>query len=347
MRIGFVYDVSENVFATTEEGCPIEELKTELFSATQANTLVAAMKQLGHEVIIIDGAKDFAESIATYKKQIDFVFNEAKGLFGIDRKMAVPALCRIYRLPYLGSDAYTVTLARNKWHTLAVAAMCGILVPESALFESEKDPSIGGWSLFPAIVKPNFESASIGITDASIVRNTEQLLQQVQRTTSVYQQPALVQQFIMGTEIQVSLVGTRSPIVLPVVEIRTEEFSREGYSFIRNQDWIDDQVDIIPYDREDIGKEAGRLARIIYQHLGIHDYGRVDFRIDLSGRLFFIEAATHPHLTLGCSFQVAAQLHGWLFIDMLSNLIESASQRHASVGASGSSLIGANPSLPD
>src|SRR4051812_14462684 len=104
MRVAFVYDVRENVFGISN--APVEELATELFSPTQANDLISAIKELGHEVEVIDGAMQFAKQIATLRNTVDFVFNEAKGIFGADRKMALPALCRIHGIPFLGTSAY-------------------------------------------------------------------------------------------------------------------------------------------------------------------------------------------------------------------------------------------------
>lgn len=324
MRIGFVYDVLENAFASHREK-RIEELTTELFTASQANTILAGLKELGHDVVVIDGAPDFISRLASFGREVDFVFNEAKGLFGPDRKMAVPALCRIHNIPYLGSDAYTVTLARNKWHTLGVAAISGVPIPRSKLFESSDTEDEFGWKHYPAIVKPLYESASIGITEASVVNNNRELSRMARRINTTYSQPALVQQFVPGVEVQVSIIGNGSLAVLPLVEVNILDARLGVRQIITNDDWNNGNVIFSPsFLDHALEKRIASLALQTFRALCIRDYGRIDFRVTPDSEVFFIEAATHPHITPGSSFSLAAGLNGLTFCEMLEALLSAA-----------------------
>jgi D-alanine-D-alanine ligase len=323
MKIGFVYDILENVLSSQQDR-PIRELTTELFTSKEANELITGLKDLSHEILIIDGAKEFAENVMRYRTLIDFVFNEAKGLFGPDRKMAVPTLCRIYGIPYLGSDAYAVTLSRNKWHTLAVASFAGAAVPASILIELDHLEMLDSWRHYPAIVKPNFESSSIGITDNSIVNDPMALCRQVSSIHERYQQPALVQEFLPGLEIQVSVLGNSPPVSLDVVGLTIQDGNGGLRDFVRGEDWLEGRVTFAPFRDNPIANKAANIALRLFRALGMQDYGRLDFRVTPSGNLFFIESATHPHILPTSSFAQAAQRRGMSFTAMLRELIAAS-----------------------
>jgi D-alanine-D-alanine ligase len=331
MRIGFVYDILENVLASNRGGGPTEELATELFTSQQANELIAGLKGLGHEVHVIDGADKFASQVIRYCDELDFVFNEAKGLFGPDRKMVLPALCRIYGIPYLGSDAYAVTLSRNKWHTLGIAAFAGIPIPASQYVESRDLGTLASWRHFPAIVKPNFESASIGISDASVVHDVKTLRSQVSVIHETYLQPALVQEYIPGSELQVSVLGNSHPVSLGVVELQIIDANGRERKVLRSEDWQEGNVSFLPCSAATVADKASDLARVLFRVLGMHDYARLDFRVTPSGDLYFIESATHPHILGESSFTQAARSYGLSFQDMLEKLIAASLERHGSV----------------
>lgn len=327
MKIGFVYDILENVLASRQVS-PVRELTTELFTSKEANELITGLKHLGHEIVVIDGAKEFSENVMSYRAQIDFVFNEAKGLFGPDRKIAVPTLCRIYGIPYLGSDAYAVTLSRNKWHTLAVASFAGFSVPASILVDSDSFEMLDFWRQFPAIVKPNFESSSIGITDNSIVHDLLELRNQVSTIHERYQQPALVQEFLPGLEIQISVLGNSPPVSLGVVGLTIQDSNGGLRDFVRGEDWLEGRVSFVPFREDPIADKAATIALRLFRALGMQDYGRLDFRVTPSGNLFFIESATHPHILPTSSFAQAAQRCGMSFTAMLGELIAAGLERH-------------------
>ncbi len=72
---------------------------------------------------------------------------------------------------------------------------------------------------FPLIVKPSREDASVGIEDRSVVYNLADLRTRVRFIHEEFDQPALVEQYINGRELNVAIIGNKSPLVLPISEI--------------------------------------------------------------------------------------------------------------------------------
>ena len=65
---------------------------------------------------------------------------------------------------------------------------------------------------FPLFVKTLHEGTSKGITQDSRVENFEQLKDQVEHICRNYKQPALVEEFIKGTEFTVAVIGNDPPV---------------------------------------------------------------------------------------------------------------------------------------
>jgi hypothetical protein len=71
---------------------------------------------------------------------------------------------------------------------------------------------------FPLIVKPTREDASVGISRRSVVRDKKSLAARVAEVRARFRQPVLVERFIDGRELYVTLLGAE-PVAMPMHEI--------------------------------------------------------------------------------------------------------------------------------
>ena len=150
----------------------------------------------------------------------EVAFNLAEGLG--DRSGSehlIPALLEAAELPYTGADSTALALCRDKARTKRLLAASGLATPAWQLFE-RPDQERAADLAFPLIVKPCLEDASIGITADSVVRDDEALRRRVAHVLEHYRQPALVEQFIEGREINCALLGNGDALeALPPAEI--------------------------------------------------------------------------------------------------------------------------------
>ena len=148
-----------------------------------------------------------------------FVFNIAEGLHGVSREAQVPAMLELLQIPYLGSDPLTLALCLDKARTKEVLAHHGVRTAPFVMVESMEELE-DARVRFPLIVKPLHEGSSKGIYNSCVVRNSDELEQEVRTILTTYHEPVLVEEFLPGREFTVAILGNGQALtVLPIVEI--------------------------------------------------------------------------------------------------------------------------------
>ena len=72
---------------------------------------------------------------------------------------------------------------------------------------------------FPLFAKPARQDASLGINSNSVCCDGDQLEKQVQYIHDIYEQEALIEEYLDGREFNVSVIGEKNPEVLAIQEI--------------------------------------------------------------------------------------------------------------------------------
>jgi D-alanine-D-alanine ligase len=193
-----------------------------------------ALKPLGHETKIVPVALDVYKLIDELKNDPpDMIFNLCESLDGDPtQEMNIAALFEILKIPYTGSRALTLGIALNKWRVKEILNYYNIPTAAHYLCGNVSKFNENGYSRlkdnYPLIVKPSREDASIGIENRSVVYDEAQLKERIEFILDEYKQPALIEQFIDGREINVSVVGNvkesiEDLIVFPISEIDFSE----------------------------------------------------------------------------------------------------------------------------
>ena len=124
-------------------------------------------------------------------------------------------------IPYTGCNPRGLTLARDKG--LAKKILHYHELPTPKFFISLKGTSpikrdINGLQ-YPLIVKCLSEESSYGLSQSSIVKNNKQLLERLDYIHRKLQTDAIVEEFIIGRELSVGVLGNERPEALPVCEV--------------------------------------------------------------------------------------------------------------------------------
>lgn len=123
------------------------------------------------------------------------------------------------------------------------------------------------------------------------------------------------ERFIPGREFNLSLIETETGSrVLPPAEIDFSGLGGDRASIVGySAKWLPGshefentprRFDFAPEDRE-LLDELGRVAVGSWSAFGLAGYARVDFRVDLEGRLFVLEVNANPCLSADAGFMAA------------------------------------------
>lgn len=301
-----------------------------------ARAVADALQARGNEVELHAVPTNTAQVAAFVSAlRADVVFNLVEALGGDARlEPAFAWALELQRLRYTGAPPRAMTLCLEKPVAQAVLRAAGVLVPRHVVLTHGDEP-LAGLNL-PAIVKPAREDASHGIDSASVVHDESALRTRARHVIEHYAQPAIVEEFIAGREINVGLLVTpRGLETLPLSEIDYAGFppgmprivSYAGKWIETSRDWALTQV-VAARDLDDAQRtRIESIALRAFDVLGLRGYGRVDMRLDARGEPFVIDVNPNPDISPDAGFALAAARAGWSHADVVAWIVASAHTR--------------------
>lgn len=217
------------------------------------------------------------------------------GTYGEDGQ--VQGLLESFDMPYLGSGVLASSLCMDKGLTNEVLAYKGfdqadfiLLSPEDMNKEDlifEKTKEIG----YPVFVKPCNAGSSVGVTKV----DKEEDLAHALYTAFNFDEKILIEEGVIGRELEVAVMGNDDPIAsLP------GEHIIEGHDFFNYDSKYKDEKTVLktPAGLEDEDyKRVRKLAEDVYKALGCKGLARVDIFLNEEGRLLVNEINTFPGMT--------------------------------------------------
>lgn len=322
MLIGLTFDLRSEYLALGYSEAETAEFDRE----STVDALEGALRHLGHRTDRIGHVFALTRRLAAGDRW-DLVFNIAEGLRGYAREAQVPALLEAYDIPCALSDAMVLALTLHKGLTKRVVRDLGIPTPDFALAADERD--LADVRLpFPLFVKPVAEGTSRGITGRSKVTNRRELARACRAVWKTCRQPAIVEEFLPGREFTVGITGTgHAAVAVGVLEVTLKPQAEAGvYSYV-NKERCEDLV-VYTLARDALGQAAAAVALAAWRGLECRDGGRVDVRVDASGRPHFLEvnplAGLHPEHS---DLPIVATLAGLSYQELIGRILESARAR--------------------
>lgn len=328
-RIGIAYD-------RTEEYAEVEGPADRFAEFEPESTIMAmeaAIRRCGHEPVRLGGPYTLLAS----RPEVDLIWNIAEGYGSRNREGWVPVLCEMYGIPFLGSDAFTLTWSLDKastkqlarsldiptsdWQVVALNSGADsetVATSESKKGGTSRSPSLS-WPLF---AKPRYEGTAKGITEGSILRSEEDYRREVERLHRSYRQDVLLERFLPGAEYTVAVTGT--PLrAHPVMERGVDTATGIGYHVMdglgkaadyRLQNGLNDELE---------SAMMGWSLRLC-EAMGVRDFARLDFKCDADGAPYFLEINPLPTFAVDNTFAILAELEGVPYEDFLSTVLNEA-----------------------
>tara|TARA_R110002096_G_scaffold435826_2_gene663616 strand:+ start:160595 stop:161623 length:1029 start_codon:yes stop_codon:yes gene_type:complete len=323
-------EVYDEVMAPGFEGEPDPEYQ-----------IAGALRECGHTVKLL-GAHDDPMAVMHHLREepVDMVWNSSEGFGTIDSlDFLLPALLDAEGVPYTGASPQCLMVTRNKAMTKKVLAHHDIEVPRFLTYRIGEGLREDEEYFFPAIVKPMRLDASQGISKASVVYDREALEQRVQFVHEKLHDAAIVEDYIEGRELYVSVMGNGDDLtILPTVELLFDPDKNKPEDRIatKKKKWKD-QYGAKPKVRQVFARPISAVAKERIEHtctagfraLWLRDFARFDLRLDDEDRVWVLEANANPYPSKGHEIANAAKKAGLEYAEFVETILQLAAARVA------------------
>jgi len=331
MKIGILYNLVDRI----ERGFEIDALSDNEIVETVG--YIQKVLEKKHEAVPVRIRRELLPMLT--QDSFDFVFNLCEGIEGdVKGEALIPALLDVIKIPYTGADSLTLGLCLDKIKVKQLLIANNIPTPDYQMFHNSSE-KLNRKLRFPLIVKPANEDASVGITVDSVVNNETDLFRGIEFILKNYHQPALVEEYIDGRELNVAILGNgNSTEVLPFSEI-IYNFN-ENFPKILTYDakWIADSemfkktTGVCPPPvklTREVEEHIKKLAVSAYNITGCRDYARVDFR--LKGNIpYVLEVNPNPAINVerDSGFVRSARVSGLSYDELIYRILSLAMERY-------------------
>jgi D-alanine-D-alanine ligase len=283
----------------------------------------AALRRLGHEVLGVDADHHLVRTLRAERPDAAFIALHGKG--GEDG--TVQELLEILEIPYTGPGVLACERAMDKVVAKAHFTAVGISTPPAYAFRQDAFRELGAGEAIPdirerlglpLIVKPASQGSALGI---SVVREAGDIAGALMNAFS-YDERVLMERFVAGRELAVSVIGTADAWALPVVEAIPRD--RDFYDFEAR--YTPGLTDFEAPARlpDAVAQEAAALALACYRALGCRGMSRVDMILDAEDRLWVLEINAIPGMTDTSLLPKAAEAAGLGFDEVVERILAEA-----------------------
>jgi D-alanine-D-alanine ligase len=305
----------------------------EVYAPNNVQRIADALQKSGHEAVKLEGDRHLIDNLERFFAPIadgewpGLVFNLAFGMQGELRYCHIAGLLEMIGIPYFGSGPWGHMLATDKASAKVIFRHHGIPTPDFVVLNSADftEPGLG----FPVVVKPVAEASSYGV---HLVYDEQQLRAAVEENLARFHQPVLVEHFVSGREISVSVIGNGPALeALPPVEVVLEKKGPPIYTSEDKEGTAQRKFELVcPASvPEMIIEQAMQLSLQAFNVLHCRDWARVEFRMEDAGQLKLLELNTMPGLGTIASLPVAAAQVGMKDLPtIVQRLVEAAVTRY-------------------
>ncbi len=280
--------------------------------------------------------KQEIENIISYLKKLDIIFPVLHGLYGEDG--TIQGLLELIKVPYVGCKVLASSVGMDKIYSKIIFERAGLKQAkytyvrkhnnnyiyvdknfnEKILDIEEIIEIILKEQKFPMFVKPSNSGSSIGVSKA---KNKEDLKSAIIEA-SKYDNKILIEEGIIGKELECAVLGNEDVISSCVGEVKSaEEFY--GYDAKYNNQ---NSRTLIPADiTQDQSKKIQEQAIKAFKAIDGKGLSRVDFFIeDKTGMIYINEINTLPGFTSISMYPKLFDSVGINYSDLLDKIINLA-----------------------
>lgn len=279
-------------------------------SLASGQAVADALRRCGHQVFVADIGP---HNLQALEHPADVVFPALHGTFGEDG--TVQRILEAREIAYVGSDSRASARAMDKVITKRLAIEAGIDTPAFEVWEAQ---TLGQCEVpelpLPLVVKPVDQGSSVA---TRIVHEQGALRPALEVAVGKFGR-AVVEQFIVGDELTVGIIGDQP---LPPICVRPK---RAFYDYAaKYEDGATEYLFESGHSAELLAR-AQELSMSMFARLGCRHLARVDWMTDARERLWLLEVNTLPGFTVHSLVPKAAAHIGIGFDELVEQLVQMA-----------------------
>ena len=286
-------------------------------SLNTGRAILTALQEKGYQAVGIDlDPRRLVEQLE--QEKIEIVFNAIHGLYGEDGLLQ--GTLEMLGIPYTGSGVLASAMAMDKTVSKRLFLSAGIPTPRSRLYNKQTAgldatvTEIQEQFGVPVVIKAAAQGSSIGVM---IVEELAGIKAAVAEAFT-YSGHIVVEEFIQGKELTVSILGSEQPKALPIIEI-VPQSGRYDYTSKYTKGATEY---IVPARLEaGVAEHIQHVALDAYKLLGCRGIGRVDVMLDADNRPYVLEINTIPGMTATSLVPKAAAATGLSFADLCEQIL--------------------------
>jgi len=249
---------------------------------------------------------------------VEVVLPILHGPFGEDGRLQ--GVLEMANVPYVGADHAASALCMDKDLFKAVMRDQGVPVTRNIVLRNGAAPEnpFG----YPVFVKPARLGSSVGISKA----HDDDELRSAVELAFRHDEKVLVEEFVSGKEVEVGVLGNRSPVASLVGEIVVTH--NEWYDYSAKYD--EGEMDLVVPARitDEQTRRVQELAVQAFVATECEGMARVDCFVTDDGEVLVNELNTIPGFTATSVYAKLFEASGIAYPDLLDRLIELALERH-------------------
>ncbi len=316
-----------------DEDFSARHLREDEEKPTEADVLLA-LRRLGHTVdtlAVYDSVTAVTDKIRDFAP--DVVFNLCMTLHD-DRSHEpnIPALLDLLRVRYTGARPETIMLCKDKALAKKVLHYHRVRVARFVVSSRRRPLRKLARFVFPAFVKPIATEASDGISQASFARDEGEALERARFIHEKLGSDALIEEYIVGRELYVGVMGQRRLTVLPPRELFFGNVPDDVPKFATFKAKWDDAYrkkwgirngPAAPLP-DGVPEQLAKVTRTVCRALKINGFARLDMRLTEAGEIVVIEANPNPSLAMEDDYAKAAQVAGIEYDALVQKILDTA-----------------------
>lgn len=292
-------------------------------SLKSGQAVYEALLELGYEAVRLDFIKENITQVTNLKP--DLVFIALHGKDGEDG--TAQGYLDLLGIPYTGSGLAASAICMNKLLTkkvllyegLPTAEFVAVHKIEDQPFDLNMEALIQNLGL-PLVVKPASQGSSIG---THIVKKKEDLLPAMEQAGNLDRE-ILLEKYIDGPLLEVTIIGNDHPQVLPMIEVTTDN---EFYDYEAKYTEGASQHIIPPRISDTLKEKVEAVCLAAYKSVKCRGYSRLDVMVDKQDNPYILEINTVPGLTATSLVPDSARAAGMSFPELIQCLVNLAQEK--------------------